>query len=29
VHGNEITLDDERRKLELVVELADEVWGGD
>ncbi len=28
VHGNEITLDDERRKLELVVDLADEVWGG-
>jgi 5-methyltetrahydropteroyltriglutamate--homocysteine methyltransferase len=27
VHGNEITLDDERRKLELVVELADDVWG--
>ncbi len=27
VHGNEITLDDQRRKLGLVVELADEVWG--
>jgi 5-methyltetrahydropteroyltriglutamate--homocysteine methyltransferase len=27
VHGNEITLDDQRRKLELVVELASEVWG--
>lgn len=28
VHGNEITLDDQRRKLGLVVELASEVWGG-
>jgi 5-methyltetrahydropteroyltriglutamate--homocysteine methyltransferase len=28
VHGNEITQDDQRRKLELVVELASEVWGG-
>jgi 5-methyltetrahydropteroyltriglutamate--homocysteine methyltransferase len=27
VHGNEITLDDQRRKLALVVELASEVWG--
>ena len=27
VHGNEITADDQRRKLALVVELADEVWG--
>jgi len=27
VHGNEITLDDERRKLELVVDLAHDVWG--
>ncbi|HLK23718.1 MAG TPA: 5-methyltetrahydropteroyltriglutamate--homocysteine S-methyltransferase [Caulobacteraceae bacterium] len=26
VHGNEISLDDQRRKLALVVELADEVW---
>jgi 5-methyltetrahydropteroyltriglutamate--homocysteine methyltransferase len=28
VHGNEISFDDQRRKLELVVELGDEVWGG-
>jgi 5-methyltetrahydropteroyltriglutamate--homocysteine methyltransferase len=27
VHGNETTSDDQRRKLALVVELADEVWG--
>jgi 5-methyltetrahydropteroyltriglutamate--homocysteine methyltransferase len=26
-HGNEITEADQRRKLDLVVELADEVWG--
>jgi 5-methyltetrahydropteroyltriglutamate--homocysteine methyltransferase len=25
--GNQITEDDERRKLELVVRVADEVWG--
>jgi 5-methyltetrahydropteroyltriglutamate--homocysteine methyltransferase len=25
--GNEISVDDERRKLELVVEVAREVWG--
>ena len=25
--GNPLTLDDERRKLELVVETAREVWG--
>jgi 5-methyltetrahydropteroyltriglutamate--homocysteine methyltransferase len=29
VHGNEITADDQRRKLALVVELADEVWGSE
>jgi 5-methyltetrahydropteroyltriglutamate--homocysteine methyltransferase len=27
VHGNQITLDDERRKLELVANLARDVWG--
>ena len=27
VHGNEITVDDQRRKLDLVVETAREVWG--
>ena len=26
--GNELTIDDERRKLELLVEVATEVWGG-
>ena len=26
--GNELTLDDERRKLELLVEVTTEVWGG-
>ncbi len=26
-HGNDLTMDDERRKLELVVEVAREVWG--
>ena len=26
-HGNKLSVDDERRKLELVVSLADEVWG--
>jgi 5-methyltetrahydropteroyltriglutamate--homocysteine methyltransferase len=25
--GNPITLDDQRRKLELIVEVAEEVWG--
>jgi len=25
--GNDVTLDDERRKLELVVAVAEEVWG--
>jgi 5-methyltetrahydropteroyltriglutamate--homocysteine methyltransferase len=28
VHGNKIAWDDQRRKLELVVEVAREVWGG-
>jgi 5-methyltetrahydropteroyltriglutamate--homocysteine methyltransferase len=28
VHGNRITEDDQRRKLELVVDLAHDVWGG-
>jgi 5-methyltetrahydropteroyltriglutamate--homocysteine methyltransferase len=27
VHGNDITVDDQRRKLELVVETALDVWG--
>lgn len=27
VHGNAIAVDDQRRKLELVVEVAREVWG--
>jgi 5-methyltetrahydropteroyltriglutamate--homocysteine methyltransferase len=26
--GNAITWDDQRRKLELVIQIADEVWGG-
>ena len=25
--GNRITADDQRRKLELVVQVAEEVWG--
>jgi 5-methyltetrahydropteroyltriglutamate--homocysteine methyltransferase len=28
VHGNNIAVDDQRRKLALVVETAREVWGG-
>jgi len=28
VHGNDLTVDDERAKLEMVIEIADEVWGG-
>ena len=27
-HGNRIGYDDQRRKLELVVTLAEEIWGG-
>lgn len=27
-HGNAITPDDQRRKLELVVRCAEEIWGG-
>jgi 5-methyltetrahydropteroyltriglutamate--homocysteine methyltransferase len=27
VHGNNIAMDDQRRKLELVVDVAREVWG--
>jgi len=27
VHGNNIAVDDQRRKLQLVVEVAHEVWG--
>lgn len=27
-HGNAVTVDDQRRKLELVVRVADAVWGG-
>jgi 5-methyltetrahydropteroyltriglutamate--homocysteine methyltransferase len=26
-HGNKITYDDQRRKLELVVKTAEEIWG--
>ena len=26
-HGNKITYDDQRRKLELVVAVAEEIWG--
>jgi len=26
-HGNEVTVDDQRRKLALVMETAAEVWG--
>jgi 5-methyltetrahydropteroyltriglutamate--homocysteine methyltransferase len=25
--GNPVTIDDERRKLELVVDIAKDVWG--
>jgi len=28
-HGNKITYDDQRRKLELVVKTAGEIWGDD
>jgi len=28
VEGNKVTVEDERAKLRLVVEVADEVWGG-
>jgi len=27
LHGNDLTQDDQRRKLELIVEVAEEVWG--
>jgi 5-methyltetrahydropteroyltriglutamate--homocysteine methyltransferase len=27
VHGNNIAVEDQRRKLELVVETAQEIWG--
>jgi len=27
VHGNDITLEDEKAKIRLVVETADEIWG--
>jgi 5-methyltetrahydropteroyltriglutamate--homocysteine methyltransferase len=27
VHGNNIAVDDQRNKLRLVVETAQEVWG--
>ena len=26
-HGNKITMDDQRRKLDLVVKTAEEIWG--
>ena len=28
VHGNNIAVEDQRKKLALVVETANEVWGG-
>jgi 5-methyltetrahydropteroyltriglutamate--homocysteine methyltransferase len=28
VHGNAIAVEAQRAKLRLVVEVADEVWGG-
>jgi len=27
LHGNDLTHDDQRRKLELIVEVARDVWG--
>jgi 5-methyltetrahydropteroyltriglutamate--homocysteine methyltransferase len=27
VHGNNIAVDDQRNKLRLVIETAQEVWG--
>jgi 5-methyltetrahydropteroyltriglutamate--homocysteine methyltransferase len=27
VHGNNIAVEDQRKKIELVVEVAREVWG--
>jgi 5-methyltetrahydropteroyltriglutamate--homocysteine methyltransferase len=27
IGGNKLTVDDEKRKLELVVDIAREVWG--
>jgi hypothetical protein len=27
VEGNELTIDDERAKLELLVQTAQEIWG--
>jgi 5-methyltetrahydropteroyltriglutamate--homocysteine methyltransferase len=27
VHGNEVSMDDQKAKLNLVLEIADEVWG--
>ena len=26
-HGNKLTVDDQKRKLELVVDLAQDIWG--
>ena len=26
-HGNDLTIDQEKKKLELVVQIAEEVWG--
>ncbi len=28
VHGNDIAVEDQRKKLRLVIEVAEEVWGG-
>ena len=27
-HGNELTIDQQCKKLELVVEIAEEIWNG-
>ena len=27
VEGNELTADDQKRKLELIVSVAEDVWG--
>jgi 5-methyltetrahydropteroyltriglutamate--homocysteine methyltransferase len=28
VHGNDIAVEAQRAKLRLIVEVADDVWGG-
>ena len=27
-HGNALSRDEQKRKLEFIVEIADEIWGG-